>query len=198
MKNILSLVVFIGLVLICMGCKTDKSGDITSQVVEAKKPKTTVIDDETSVISIIKNMAKTSPSEAAELKKQAKAIIDYRYKENNRKAFILLDMDLWEYEFVFTGKTMTKPGQLFGHWIDFHEDMTYTYGQHLESTGSGIYTYSIDSGLLLMIDDNDNIKPQEYEAKLFDRTLIMDGNEIYGDNNYNAKLRRITEKPIKS
>jgi hypothetical protein len=63
--------------------------------------------------------------------------------------------------------------------------------------GTGIYTFDLTSGLLLLIDDSDDVKPQEFEAKLFDKSLIMDGNEIYRDNNYNAKLRRIETKPVK-
>jgi len=142
-------------------------------------------------------MGKTTVKEVPNLKTKAQAILDHRQKESNKKAFIMLDKDMWEYEFVFTGKTMTKPGQLAGSWIDFHEDLTYTYGYYEKDQGKGKYTYDLSTGLLLMIDDSDEIKPQEVELKLTDRTLILDGNEIYRDNNFNAKLRRVSEKPYK-
>ena len=143
-------------------------------------------------------MKKVQPEEIEPMNQDAEVIIAHRYKETERKSYIMLDKDLWEYEFIFSGKQMSAVNQLKGYWIDFSEDLTYTYGHYQEVMGSGRYTFSLDSGLLLLIDDNKKIKPQEFEAKLFDQTLIMDGNEIYKDNNYNAKLKRIIERPTKA
>lgn len=197
MKNILSFILLVTITVFASSCKQDKTSKTASTTTEAKKPETTVINAENSLISIVKNMTKIKTTQVPDMKKAAKVIIDHRYKQTGKKPYIILDKELWEYEFIFTGKTMTKPGQLAGMWIDFNEDQTYTYGYYEDQQGSGIYTYDLGTGLLLLIDDSDEIKPQEFEAKLFDKSLIMDGNEIYKDNNYNAKLRRITEKPVK-
>lgn len=180
-----------------VSCKQDGSQNASQPIVAQTQAPTTKINADNSLFDIVKNTGKNSPETIKNLKTAAVAILDHRQKENNKKAFILLDKDMFEFEFVFTGKTMTKPGQLSGSWIDFNEDLTYTYGYYQEDQGAGRYTYDLDSGLLLIVDDNDAVKPQEFEAKLFDRSLIMDGNEVYKDNNFNAKLRRITEKPIK-
>lgn len=199
MKNILSQILLISIIICAISCKSDK-GTVDGTdipVVQAEEPVETVITEENSILTIIKNMAKVKAHQVPDMKTEAMAIIKHRYKETNKKAYILLDNDMWEYEFIFTGKTMTKPGQLSGQWIDFHEDQTYTYGSFGEDVGAGLYTFDLTSGLLLLIDNSDSIKPQEFEAKLFDRSLIMDGNEIYRDNNYNAKLRRIKTKPVK-
>ncbi|MFT4535590.1 MAG: hypothetical protein ACJA1A_002853 [Saprospiraceae bacterium] len=197
MKNILSLILLITITAFASSCKQDKKEANESVSVEAKKPETTKITTDNSLLNIVKNMAKVKAAQVPDMKREAKVIIDHRYKQTDKKAYIILDKDLWEYEFVFTGKTMTKPGQLAGMWIDFNEDQTYSYGYYDQNYGEGIYTFDLDSGLLLLIDNGDEIKPQEFEAKLFDRSLIMDGNEIYRDNNYNAKLRRIDAKPVK-
>ena len=179
-------------------CKQDKTSTAANTSVEAKKPETTVVTADNSLLTIVKNMAKVKVAQVPGMKQDANVIINHRYKQTEKKSYIILDKDMWEYEFVFTGKSMTKPGQLAGMWIDFNEDQTYSYGYYDENQGTGIYTYDLNSGLLLLIDDSDEIKPQEFEAKLFDRSLIMDGNEIYKDNNYNAKLRRVATKPVKN
>ncbi len=197
MKNILSLILLISITVFASSCKQDKSTSNASTSTERIKPETTVITKDNSLLDIVKNMGKVKASQVPDMKREAKVIIDHRYKQTEKKAYIILDKDLWEYEFIFTGKTMTKPGQLAGMWIDFNEDQTYSYGYYDQDYGAGIYTFDLDSGLLLLIDNSDEIKPQEFEAKLFDKSLIMDGNEIYKDNNYNGKLRRVETKPVK-
>lgn len=197
MKNILSLLLLVTLMVAITSCKQETAAPAKVDSSEMKKPETTVITEDNSLLSIIKNMGKVKTKDVSDMKREANVIINHRYKQTEKKAYIILDKDLWEYEFVFTGKSMTKPGQLAGMWIDFNENQTYTYGYYEEEQGSGIYTFDLNSGLLLLIDNSDMIKPQEFETKLFDQSLIMDGNEIYRDNNYNAKLRRIESKPIK-
>lgn len=199
MKNILSLFIFVITILSIIGCKQDAKSSKVNNTTEISSKKTTTDKSEKSIstIGLIKNMRKVGPGALGDMISDAKTIIKHRYKKDERKSWIILDKDMWEYEFIFSGKNMTKPETLAGHWIDFNNDMTYTYGLYQEQTGSGIYTFSLDSGLLLLIDDSDKVKPQEFESKVFDRTLVMDGNHIYKDNNYNAKLKRITERPYK-
>jgi hypothetical protein len=197
MKNILSLILLISITVFYSSCKQDKSKPNSSTSAELIKPEITEVTTDNSLLTIVKNMGKVKVKQVPDMKREAKVIINHRYKQNEKKAYIILDKDLWEYEFIFTGKTMTKPGQLAGMWIDFNEDQSYSYGYYDQNYGGGIYTFDLDSGLLLLIDNSDEIKPQEFEAKLFDKSLIMDGNEIYKDNNYNAKLRRVETKPVK-
>lgn len=210
MKNILSFLLIAAGIIFTLSCKDQKTNTDDSDVVAAsqegvpedrlKSTKRVVGEvnnaiDSDSQLVLIKNMTRIRPEEVANMKKDAEVIINHRYKETEKKSYIILDKDLWEYEFIFLGKKMSEINQFAGCWIDFSEDMTYTYGSYEKQLGSGIYTYNLDTGLLLLIDDASNIKPQEFEAKLFDKTLVMDGNDIYKDNNYNAKLKRITERP---
>lgn len=203
MKNILSFLLIIGCLFSlssCDGSKKEKTNEVDNNANAATKvtvkPSNNTLDSD-SLLMLVKNMTKIKPYEVLQMKGDAEIIINHRYKETNKKSTILLDKDLWEFEFIFSGKKMTAPNQLEGCWIDFSEDLTYTYGYFQEEQGSGRYAYSIDTGLLLLIDDSDQVKPQEFEAKLFDITLVMDGNDIYKDNNYNAKLKRITQRPTK-
>ena len=202
MKNILSLLLIIGCAILVFSCKSDgaKAGNEESN---AKTSTKDVIDpiktslDSDSILAMVTNMIKIKPHEVAGMKQDAELIINHRLKETGEKSHIILDKGLWEFEFIFVGRARPGPNQLSGYWVDFSEDLTYTFGQYQDVLGGGRYHYSIDSGLLLMINDSDKIKPQEFEAKIFDVTLIMDGNHIYRDNNYNAKLKRITERPTK-
>jgi hypothetical protein len=173
----------------------DNNSTVTSGRKLVETIKTSI--DSDSLLAMITNMTKIEPNEVKDMRQSAEVIINHRYKETERKSFILLDKDLWEFEFIFMGKKMSAINQFAGYWIDFSEDLTYTYGLFQEVKGSGKYTYSLDTGLLLLIDNNEEIKPQEFEAKLFDQTLVMDGNAIYRDNNYNAKLKRITQRPVR-
>ena len=203
MKNILSFLLIIGCLINLSSCDGSKKEKPTEDNIVSTTP--TKVDvapsntslDSDSLLIMVKNMTKIKPYEVIPMKNDAEVIIAHRHKETNKKSYIILDKDLWEFEFIFSGKEMTKPSQLDCCWIDFSEDLTYTYGYFQEVLGEGRYAYSLDSGLLLLIDNSDQIKPQEFEAKLFDQTLVMDGNNIYKDNNYNAKLRRITERPTK-
>ncbi len=173
----------------------DNAGAVKTNKVVLESMNTSI--DSDSLLAMVTNMTKIRPEEVKGMKEDAEIIINHRYKETGKKSYIILDKDLWEFEFIFSGRKMTAPNQLAGYWIDFSEDMTYTYGYYQEVKGNGRYTFNLDTGLLLLIDNSDNIKPQEYEAKLFDQTLVMDGNDIYKDNNYNAKLKRITQRPTK-
>ena len=201
MKNILSLFLFLMGFMIVTSCnQAKKETNQQNQDKEVKTGKTLVVPtnvnlETDTLLTIMLNMSKIKPEEVAPMKRAAVAIIDHRQKETGNKSHIILDKDLWEFEFIFSGRKMSAVNMFAGCWIDFSEDLTYTYGRYEEVKGSGRYHYSTDTGLLLLNDDSDKIKPHEFEAKLFDATLVMDGNDIYKDNNYNAKLKRISARP---
>ena len=212
MKNILSLLIFIACIFYTSSCKEKnvnasesdssivdqeemKDGGVKSTKTIAQKSNALIDSDE--LLRLIKNMSKVYPAEVEGMKQDAEIIINHRYKETNRKSFAIIEKDLWEYEYIFFGKEMSGKNQFDGCWLDFENDMTYTYGHYQDVQGSGKYTFSLESGLLLLIDDANNVKPQEFKTKVFDQTLVTIGNNIYKDNNYNAKMKRITERPKK-
>jgi hypothetical protein len=212
MKNILSLLIFIACVFSTSSCKeknanTSSTDSSASSLEEQKEGGVKTIKtigqqsnpfiDSGDLLKMIKNMAKVYPEEIEGMKQDAEVIINHRYKEDGKKSYAILEKDLWEYEFIYLGRKMSEKNQFAGCWIDFANDMTYNYGHYQEVQGSGKYTWSLDTGLLLLIDDSNNIKPQEFKAKVFDQTLVTVGNHIYRDNNYNSRLKRIVERPKK-
>ena len=196
--KILFLSVFIA--IFHFGCQQDKqvkAKDVKKETATTTSPTSNSETKELSRLDVIKNMKKVNANQTKIMRDQAISILEHRHKESDNKAYIALDKDLWEYELIFSGKEMSKMGFLTGSWIDFNQDLTYTYGYYDEVEGKGRYVYSIETGLLLLLDDNKNYKPQEFEANLSDYTLIMDGNSTYRDNNYNGKLKRVEAIPTK-
>ncbi|MEE9439023.1 MAG: hypothetical protein V3V14_08495 [Saprospiraceae bacterium] len=197
MKKLLFFAITINL-LILSSCKTDSGSKDSSNAKNSTLPKTSKVNNKSSNLQLIYNMGKMKPNEITKMRTTAKGILNLRWKESNKKAWIIIDKDLWEYEFIFSGREMSKPNQMVGHWIDFDKDLTYTYGKYDKELGSGQYTLETNQMTLLMIDDNENVKPMEMEAKLQDATFIMAGSNIYKDNNFQAKLKRISSRPIES
>ena len=87
---------------------------------------------------------------------------------------------------------------LGGRWIDFKENLTYEYGRYDKKEGQGRYTYDLEKGSLLMMDDNEAIKPQEFEVKLRDDMMVIVGLYTYEDNNMQAKLTRHPSYPSRA
>ncbi len=122
------------------------------------------------------------------LRSQALSILDYRIKEDG-EPYAIVEAGCWEYEFVFKGE-MSKPGDHAGEWIDFKPDFTYQYGLYNEVQGSGRYHYSLDKTQILMVDNDESIKPQEWTAKNSGDVMILVGTSTYQDNATQMKLQR--------
>lgn len=144
-------------------------------------------------------MAKVIPESEEELKtyyKQAKSIVAHRIKEKS-KTWAILDVGVWEYEFIYKDGAMSKAGQYAGKWIDFDEKNNYQYGNFENVKGKGRYHYDNDSHLLLLVDEDQNVRPLEYEVKLVNDMMIFQGRNTYGSNAQQAKLIKINSIPVK-
>lgn len=140
---------------------------------------------------------KPSPnSELARMRDRAISTIDFRINEGKPGVAQILDVGLWEYKFTFDGE-MTKPGELDGNWIDFDEKGNYAYGLYDKEKGSGIYHFHPDDMRLLMVDNDENKKPQEFILKLANGAMIMQGQNTYGDRSTQSKLDHLMERPTK-
>ena len=116
----------------------------------------------------------------------ASSIIEFRYKEQGKDPVASIEMDRWYYEFIATGAEI-EPVQ-DGKWIDFYPDLTYEYGDKNGVKGKGKYHFSISSGLLLIVDEDSSVKPNEYNVKLNGPVMVLVGNSIYKDNHIQMKL----------
>lgn len=136
---------------------------------------------------------KTEPnmSEISSMRQQALSIINHRLK-NGAKSYAIIEADTWEYEFYFKGE-MSKPGEYDGVWIDFKPDHTYAYGNKDNVQGEGRYNYQFERQELLMVDNVNNQKPQEWQVKSGGDVLILVGTNTFKDNAVQMKLVRVDD-----
>ncbi len=149
-------------------------------------------------LRIIKNMRdKVTPDMIAAMHKEADQILEYRVKETGKKSWQSLTSGYWEYEFIFNGGEMSKPGEMSGNWVNFDDNLTYQYGYYENTIGKGRYHYDLDEETLLMVDTKSGIKPNEYEVKMTSDVIVLIGKDTYKDNNYQTKIKKVGNQPQK-
>jgi len=147
---------------------------------------------------MLNNQDKLSSNEINSMRSSATAILDKRIKENNNETFTILHGDIWVFGGLVSDSKSLFGDSLDGAWLDFKDDLTYEYGKCENKNGSGRYYYNFNTANLLMLDNNPAIKPQEFEVKMGTDMLVIVGNEIYKDNNMQAKLDRKPTLPTKT
>lgn len=182
--------------LILMGamffaCKSDKKGAMTAKTTPEML---TLAGDSYAML----NQESLRPGEVTSMRKVANDILAHRIKESGSKSYTIVDKDIWVYDGVVKNSKMTMADSLGGRWIDFKENLTYEYGRYDKKEGQGRYTYDLEKGTLLMMDDNEAIKPQEFEVKLRDDMMVIVGLYTYEDNNMQAKLTRHPSYPSRA
>lgn len=118
---------------------------------------------------------------------EAIAILEHRIA-NDPENYPIVEQGIFEYEMVHDGTSMSKYGEYEGNWIDFQEGHTYVFGKNKETQGGGRYHYDFNKGLMLMVDNDKDANPQEWKCMRKAHVMILVGNEIYGNNNYQMKL----------
>lgn len=180
------LLLFICLFTLLTGCK-ENWGE--NKVTETENK--AIVQDTLMSASMAK---KPESAQIKQMNEQALAILQYR-RENKPKNYAIIDVGVWAYEAAFKDGAMSKPGEYDGHWIDFDENNNYEFGIKNQVKGSGKYHYDNDSQLLLLVNNNPEVKPEEYELKLVNDIMIMMGKTTYQDNGFQAKLVKISERP---
>lgn len=118
---------------------------------------------------------------------EALSILKFRTEKDADNYPIITD-GVFEYAFIHDGKQMSASGAHNNEWLDFKSDLTYTYGKEKKQTGSGKFHYEFEKALLLMIDDDKTVNPQEWEVKRQNNVMIIVGTTVYGNNNFQIKL----------
>ena len=205
MNRVYAILVSLMMIGVMSSCKQDGTAkDSTAEGIElaASQPKGDQFANASDLdkgTRIVKNMRdKITGGMAAQMKADAEAILAYRWKQTNKKSWTIMTNGFYEYEFVYNGREMSKPGEHAGRWVKFKDDLSYTYGYYDEVQGSGKYDFNLDSELLLMVDDNSSIKPNEYTCKPVNDVCILVGTEVYKDNNFQCKMSRVDRQPSKS
>lgn len=127
---------------------------------------------------------------------QAASVIEHRKKEEV-KPMAMMVANYWEYEFKFQNQKMSTEGEFAGEWIKFNDDWTYAYGKYSKTTGGGKYHHSFDNAKLVMLDNDENIDPVEYETKYGTEVIILVGRPTFGQNGTQMKLKKSLEQPKK-
>lgn len=135
--------------------------------------------------------------EVRRLRDLAKSEIGDEWKLSNKEAFTNLTLDLFEYQALLAGESMSKPGKYDGYWINFEDDLTYSYGHNNKIQGSGIYNFKVDNQRLVILDNDKRIKPQSFSLRISGDVIIFIGGHEYKDNNMQGKMSRIEKQPSK-
>jgi len=134
--------------------------------------------------------AKNLPSYRAHAKELVKT------RSQTEKAMATLTSDHWAYEGFFDGSAMKKPSEYKGHWIKYEDDHTYTYGQYNTEHGSGQYHYSIQTDKMIMVDNKEDMMPEEWDIKAKDEVMVMVGAGYFGNNPKQCKMLRWNGRPL--
>lgn len=171
-------------VILCISCKNDKVN--VNQSSEEEIMENPVIRERMEEMR-----KKSTPLNIPKLRAQAASILEFRSKQG-QDSYAIIEADTWEYQFVFDGE-MSEQGAYTGVWIDFYPDGRYEYGKYDKIEGSGRYNFHFDRFELLMLDDDESIKPQEWSVKVAGDAMVLVGTATYKDNSMQMKLERVKE-----
>lgn len=201
---------FIVSALLIWSCKNDSSSTVENDPVEetTQEEEAMYMPDEKfglqnqyevknpDKLTVMRNMHINLASEKIPpLRESAIEELEAAWKASGKKAHVILDKDLYVFDRIHDGNAMSDDKKFSKFWIDFDKDLTYKYGEGNEEKGSGRYFYNFDNYTLLLVDNDEAIKPNKYDVKLAGEALVLVGRADYHDNNWQAKLRKSTERP---
>jgi hypothetical protein len=180
--------------LIGQSCKQEKKIGLSTSTVVGDNNKTSKNPGDNLLLEDLNKLDTVKTLDIEKMRGAALAFIEFRReKGNNPQAS--LDVGAWGYDGIFQGGKFLPLSEVTGKWIDFSEKWTYEYGDSSGKKGSGIYHYSMDDKILLMLDNNPKIKPYEYEVKIINAVMLLMGKSTYEDGNYQAKLGKLEKAP---
>lgn len=136
------------------------------------------------------NQHEKSEEQIAQFRANAQRILDSRIAQSGGKSVTFIEKDIWTFEGIVINADTKFGDKVAGEWMDFKEDMTYTYGNYQNTYGSGRYHYDIDKSLLLLVDNDPKMKPQEFDVKMANDAMVWVGAGVYQDANMQCKLIR--------
>lgn len=145
--------------------------------------------------NIFSNQKEVSDSIIQLYRGQASGIVDFRIKNSTAGMTTTLAQGVWVCDAIFLGSEFLKSEKVLSRWIKFGDDNTYEYGNYLDQFGHGKYHYNSEESIILILDDDSRIKPQEFKVMTNNNSLVLVGQMVYQDNNMQAKFSRYDEKP---
>ncbi len=184
MKNALFLIFVLISFLACkqdQGSTAHDSGEETSADIRAQAKEDTGLETGSSSSEVSQEQINQWAASAA-------AVVDFRKREQGTTDYSFLVTGQWDYKFVASGSSIKPGSAMNGKWIKFLEGLKYEYGDADGKQGSGIYHFSLDTDLIILVDDKKNIKPQEYKVMTAGNAMVFQGKPTYSDNHIQMKL----------
>ncbi len=117
-----------------------------------------------------------------QIRHQAAAILEHR-TQNDPDPLAMVTAPYWIWGGFFDGKTMIHPKELTGQWLKFEDDFTYSYGWYDDVNGTGRYHYRLDDQSMIMLDDNEDLQPKEWQLQSNGVAIVLIGRHGFQVNN---------------
>ena len=145
-------------------------------------------------INFVKDAKYASLEEA---RRQAGALIQHRIG-THPNPMAMVTSPHWTWAGFYNGKEMVHPDRLTGQWLKFEDDFTYSYGYFNEVNGTGRYHYRIDDDALIILDDNEELQPKEWQLRSNGTAIVLEGRHGFKINNgMQMKLGPNDFRPVK-
>ena len=112
-----------------------------------------------------------------------------------RRAWSILTVDLWHYDFALSVTETPDKNIYEGYWIDFEDDFSYVKGYYDKIVAKGYYDYDNDSKILEIIPEEGDDEPSQWTVKTNGEVIILIGTSKFGNNATQIKLVRERERP---
>ncbi len=147
-------------------------------------------------VYLLSNQASISDTLIASQRKQAEASIAQKMDTAAQQLTSVLEKDVYHIQAVLRGSEVVFDDKVKAGWLDFETNHAYKYGIYGEHLGGGQYYFDAVKSIILLVDNDPRIKPQEFQALISEDALVLVGQDTYRDNNMQAKLNRMAGLPV--
>ncbi|HMP29162.1 MAG TPA: hypothetical protein PKD85_06165 [Saprospiraceae bacterium] len=137
-----------------------------------------------------------SPDLLREWQARALSEINAEAQQSNNKAYASFTAKPWIIDGIvvddFAERSIHE-----GMWLQFKDDLTYEYGRYSDKLGKGKYYYNADKESLIILDNDLNVKPLEFEVGWDMGFIVIGGTKKYDDDALMIKLINKANIPTK-
>lgn len=119
-----------------------------------------------------------------------------RPNPEEKRAWSILTVDLWHYNFALSVNETPNENIYEGYWIDFEDDFSYKKGYYDEVVANGYYYYDNDTKILEIIPEEGDDEPSQWSVKTNGEVIILIGTSKFGNNATQIKLVRERNPPV--
>lgn len=123
-------------------------------------------------------------------------LIASRFAEDKGVSSASIAIDMWVIDAMYKDTFATKE-MIEGRWIDFDDNQTYTYGKFDKQMGKGKYHFSSINELMILNDDDKEVKPMEFAPGFQNGYMVLFGTKSFDDEDNQIKLLRTKVRPVK-